>query len=50
MDKVVNYTIGLVIILTWLLGIVIAKGIYETILACLFAPYAWYLVAERLIL
>lgn len=34
-------------IYTWLLGIVIAKGFFSTIISILFPPYSWYLVVEH---
>lgn len=30
----------------WLIGIVLAHGIWGTMMACLFPPYALYLVPE----
>ena len=35
----------LVIVPTWLMGIVLAKGFWQTTFS-FFPPYAWYLVVE----
>lgn len=35
------------IAVTWLAGIVLAKGGWATLAACLVPFYAWYLVVER---
>lgn len=37
---------GLIAIIGWLLGFVLAKGFWST-LCCAFPFYAWYLVVER---
>lgn len=39
-----------VAIVTWLAGIVLAKGGTATMIACVFPLYAWYLVIERIML
>lgn len=36
----------LIMIITWLMGLVLAKGFWQTIFA-FFPPYAWYLVVEQ---
>jgi hypothetical protein len=38
-----------IIVVSWLAGIAIAKGAELTIFAVLFAPFAWYLVVEKLL-
>ena len=38
----------LVVVIPWLMGIVLAKGFIQVLVSVLFAPYAWYLVVERL--
>lgn len=38
----------LVVVIPWLMGIVLAKGFFQVLASVLFAPYAWYLVVERL--
>lgn len=40
----------LVIVVPWLAGIVIAKGKVAVAAAIFIAPYAWYLVVEKLML
>lgn len=37
----------LFIVLPWLVGTVLAKGLWLTTAAVFFPPYAWYLVVER---
>lgn len=32
----------------WIVGLVLAKGFWSTALAIFLPPWAWYLVAERL--
>ena len=34
----------------WICGVVIAKGFWSTILAFAVPPWAWYLLAEKLII
>ncbi len=41
--------VGLLIVMLWLAGIVIAKGDWSTLFAVVFPPYAWYLVVEILV-
>ena len=38
----------LAMIVPWIMGIVLAKGFWATAAAITVPPYAWYLVAERL--
>lgn len=37
-----------VVVVPWLMGIVLAKGFISVLFSIVFAPYAWYLVVERL--
>jgi len=37
----------IVLVVPWLCGIVFAHGFWSTLVACVFPPYAWYLVAEH---
>lgn len=37
-----------IVAVTWLMGIVIAKGAWSTGFAICMPPYAWYLVVERI--
>jgi hypothetical protein len=41
--------VGLMSVMLWLSGIVIAKGFWSTLFAVIMPLYAWYLVAERMI-
>lgn len=34
-------------IVPWLIGIVLAKGFWSTLFACIFPPWAWYLCVEH---
>ena len=36
------------IIIPWLMGVVLAKGIWSTFFSIVFPPYAWYLATEYL--
>ena len=36
-------------VMTWMAGIVIAKGFWLTLLSIVLPFYAWYLVVERII-
>lgn len=44
--NMVNGVITMTLLISWLLGFVLAKGFWST-LACTFPFYAWYLVVER---
>lgn len=41
---------SLVIVVPWLAGIAIAKGGWSTFFSIVFAPYAWYLTVEKLLM
>jgi len=41
--------LGIFIISAWISGIVLAKGFFSTFFAMVFAPYSFYLVAEKLL-
>jgi len=43
-----KYAAYLVLLTTWMAGIVLAKGFWLTALSIFFPFYAWYLVVERL--
>ena len=45
--RVIGYYVGT---LLWLCGIVIAQGFWSTLFAVLFPLWAWYLVAERIVM
>lgn len=37
----------LFVVITWIMGAVIAKGFWSTLFAYVIPPYAWYLITER---
>jgi len=39
--------ISLIFLITYLAGVVLAKGFWSTLISGLLFPYAWYLVVER---
>lgn len=39
---------GLVLLVSWVAGVVIAKGFWATIAAIVLCPYAWYLSVEKI--
>ena len=45
-----NHIVELIAITLWIGGLVIAKGFWSVLFALIFPPYAWYLVAEKIIL
>lgn len=38
------------VVVPWIMGIVLANGIWLKTIAIFFPPYAWYLIAEKLML
>lgn len=46
---VVIYMLNMIGTIAWIAGIVIAQGFVSTFFSVVFLPYAWYLVAERLL-
>lgn len=46
MKALIDAVLFFVMVVTWIFGFVFAKGTAATI-ACIFPPYAWYLVAEK---
>ena len=50
MDKLIDYVTALLIIVSWLAGIVLANGLVSTTVAIMFLPYSWYLVIEKIII
>jgi len=44
-----NKLMELFLFCTWIVGIVLAKGFWSTVIAVLIPLWAWYLVAERLL-
>jgi len=45
-----RYLYALVICTAWIAGIVIAKGFWSTSIACVFPPWALYLLIERILI
>lgn len=49
----INFRDGLLVtmlVITWLAGIVLAKGVWSTLSAVFFFPYAWYLIIEKVMI
>ena len=44
-----QYVSSLILLFGWLVGVVIANGFWSTAAALVFPFWAWYLVAERLV-
>lgn len=42
--------VGLISVIAWMAGIVLAKGAASTYIAAFFPPYSWYLVVEKTML
>ena len=45
-----NGIASLILIVSWVVGIVLAKGFWSTTFAILIVPYAWYLVVEKIMI
>lgn len=41
---------GLLILITWLGGVVLAKGFWSTAFSIFIPPWAWYLVVEKIMM
>jgi len=48
MTDIIETLVGMLIVVSWLAGIVIAKGAISITLAVICPPYAWYLIVEKL--
>lgn len=48
MKHIVEHITALLLLASWLAGLVLAKGFWPTFFAIFAPPWAWYLVAERL--
>lgn len=46
MKKLADLLSGFFIVVLWLVGIVLAKGLW-TLLAIIFPPYGWYLIIQK---
>jgi len=42
-----KYLVSMIAIITWITGIVLAKGFWSTAFAIYLPPWAWYLVIEK---
>ena len=47
MKLALNWIVAVLVIVSWLAGVVLASGFWSTAFAICFPPYAWYLVVER---
>lgn len=36
-----------IVVVSWIAGVVLARGFWSTVSAVFFPPYAWYLLVER---
>ena len=45
-----KYIYVLIVCTAWIAGIVIAKGFWSTSIACVFLPWALYLLVERILI
>ena len=50
MKDIINTIVGLIFIISYIAGIVIAKGFWSTTFAIILFPYSWYLVIEKIML
>ena len=46
-QSTVGALVYLILVVSWISGFVVAKGIMQTLL-CVFPPYAWYLVLDSI--
>lgn len=46
-DTISDMLFCMVLGIPWLMGIVLAKGFWETTISTVFPPYAWYLVVKH---
>ena len=47
MKHLIELVATILVCVSWLAGIVLAKGFWSTAMAVLIAPYAWYLAVEH---
>jgi len=45
-----KYATQLILLFVWVYGIILAKGVISTLVAIFFAPWAWYLVVEKIVI
>ena len=48
MSKLIDYLAKFVVVVSWLIGIVLAKGGWETFFTIIFVPYSLYKVVEQI--
>lgn len=46
----IDLMITIIVVVTWLAGIVLSKGFWSCLFATWVPPYAWYLVVEKVML
>lgn len=46
----IDLMITIIVVVTWLTGIVLSKGFWSCLFATWIPPYAWYLVVEKVML
>lgn len=44
----VDFLVTVTIVISWLMGIVLAKGAWATFVSIVFPPYTWYLTTKYL--
>jgi len=47
MKETNNLFLFIVVVIPWIMGIVIAKGLWSTLFSIMVPMYSWYLVAEH---
>lgn len=47
MEKIAQGLVFIIIVVTWLMGIVIASGFWQTFISIILPFYAWYLLIEK---
>lgn len=51
LSRLFDITIALLIFISWILGVVIAKGFFNTLAAIFLCPfYSWYLIIEKYVI
>ena len=50
MDRYVEYCFVSIFMVCWVVGAVLAKGFWSTLITIFFFPWAFYLVVEKLLI
>ena len=50
MNSLIDTMACLLLLFSWIAGVVLAKGFWWTMLTIFFPFYAWYLIIERILL